>query len=62
MNLYSLLALICFVLWLVLAFGMAIPSGWVHVPLAACAVLIVVGIVKADEARASRGKNSKSAP
>jgi hypothetical protein len=51
MNLYFLLALICLVLWLVLAFGAAIPSGWVHIPLAVAAVLVAVGIVKADEAR-----------
>ena len=51
MNLYFLLGLICLVLWLVLAFGLAIPAGWVHVPLAAAAVLIAVGIVKADAAR-----------
>jgi hypothetical protein len=54
MNLYFLLALICLVLWLVLAFGAAIPSGWVHAPLAVAAVLVAVGIVKADEARNAR--------
>ncbi len=51
MNLYFLLGLICLVLWLVLAFGLAIPSGWVHTPLAVAAVLFAVGIVKADETR-----------
>ena len=54
MNLYFLLALICLVLWLVLAFGLAIPSGWVHVPLGVAAVLFAVAIVKADEARNAR--------
>jgi uncharacterized membrane protein len=49
-NRYFLLALIALVLWVVLAFGVAIPSGWVHVPLALGAVLIAIGIVE------SRGK------
>jgi hypothetical protein len=53
MNLYFLLAVICLVLWLVLAFGLALPSGWVHIPLAAAAVLVAVGIVKADETRST---------
>ena len=53
-NLYFLLALICLVLWLVLAFGLALPSGWVHTPLAVAAVLFAVGIVKADETRNSK--------
>lgn len=48
MNLSLLLALIALLLWGVLAFAMAIPSGWVHVPLAIGTVLIAVGIVEAD--------------
>ncbi len=48
MNLYFLLALLCLVLWAVLAFAMAIPSGWVHVPLAGAAVLFTVAIVKGE--------------
>jgi hypothetical protein len=33
------------VLWIVLAFGLAIPSGWVHVPLGAGIVFIARAIV-----------------
>jgi len=33
-------------LWVVLAFGMALPSGWVHLPLAAGVTLIAVGIIQ----------------
>jgi len=32
--------------WIVLAFVMAIPSGWVHFPLAAGVTLIAVGIIQ----------------
>jgi hypothetical protein len=32
--------------WIVLAFVMAIPSGWVHLPLAAGVTLIAVGIIQ----------------
>lgn len=49
MNRYILLALTSLVLWVVLAFAMAIPSGWVHVPLALGVVLMAVGIVKSNE-------------
>ena len=31
--------------WIILAFGLAIPSGWVHVPLAVGTVLIAMGVV-----------------
>ncbi len=31
--------------WVVLAFVMTIPSGWVHLPLAVGAMLIAVAIV-----------------
>ena len=53
MNRYFLLALISLVVWIVLAFGMAIPSGFVHIFLAVGVVLIAVGIVQADEERRS---------
>ncbi len=45
MNRYFLLALVALILWAVLAFGMAIPTGWVHVFLALGVVLIAIGIV-----------------
>jgi hypothetical protein len=32
--------------WVVLAFVMAIPSGWVHVPLALGVTCIAVGIIQ----------------
>ena len=31
--------------WMILAFALAIPSGWVHVPLAVGTVLIAMGVV-----------------
>ena len=49
MNLYFLIALVSLVLWAVLALAMAIPSGWVHVPLALGAVLIAIAIVGPSE-------------
>lgn len=52
MNRYFLLALASLILWAVLAFAMAIPSGWVHGPLAVGVVLIAIGIVDAGERRA----------
>ena len=35
--------------WLILTFGVAVPSGWVHLPLAVGVVLIAMGIVKGSE-------------
>jgi len=51
-NRYFLLALVSLVLWAVLAFALAIPSGWVHTFLAAGVVLIAIGVVEADQRRA----------
>ncbi len=41
-------ALICILLWIYLAFVAAIPSGWVHVPLAVGVVLVATGIARDD--------------
>jgi TRAP-type C4-dicarboxylate transport system permease small subunit len=38
-------AILCLILWLVLAFALAIPSGWVHLPLAIGCILIARAIV-----------------
>jgi uncharacterized membrane protein len=46
MNLAAVGAVICILLWIALAFVAAIPSGWVHVPLALGTLLIVVAIVE----------------
>ena len=35
--------------WMVLAFVIAWPSGWAHVPLAAGVLAIARGIVEADD-------------
>lgn len=43
------IALFLLALWVVLAFVLAIPSGWAHVPLAVASVLMAVGIVKQAE-------------
>ena len=50
-NLALLAAIACLALWIVLAFVIAWPSGWAHVPLAVGVVLIVKAIVEADERR-----------
>lgn len=53
-RLLTLVALVCLVLWIVLAFVRPIPSGWVHVPLVVAVLLIVRAIVAADTERAGR--------
>jgi len=40
----------CIALWVVLAFVMAIPSGWVHIPLALGACLIAIAIIESNPA------------
>lgn len=50
MKLHYLLALISILLWIYLAFGAAIPSGWVHVPLAVGVVLVATGIISKKNA------------
>ena len=47
MNWYAGAGIVLLILWVVLAFVMAIPSGWVHAPLAPGCILL---------ARASVGK------
>ena len=41
-------ALVCLAIWVVLAFVMAIPSGWVHAPLALGTVLIARAVVESS--------------
>jgi uncharacterized membrane protein len=50
-RILALLAVVCLAAWIVLAFVLALPSGWVHVPLAAGVLLIVRAIVAADDER-----------
>ena len=45
MNLEFAAALLLLILWVVLAFVAAIPSGWVHVLLAVGCILVARGIV-----------------
>ena len=45
MNASLIAAIICIVLWIFLAFVAAIPSGWVHLPLAVGVVLIAKAIL-----------------
>jgi len=51
-RLLTLATIICLVLWVVLAFVVAWPSGWAHVPLVAAALLAVRAVVAADAERA----------
>jgi len=45
MNLYLGAAVLSLVVWAVLVYVLAVPSGWVHVPLALGFVLLARGIV-----------------
>jgi uncharacterized membrane protein len=54
-RLLTLSAVVCLAAWILLAFVLALPSGWVHVPLVAGVLLVVRAIVFADEERARRG-------
>ncbi len=45
MHLATALAILSLALWLVLAFVLAIPSGWVHAALGVGCVLLARGIV-----------------
>ncbi len=45
MNIAILGAVVLLIFWIVLTFVMAIPSGWVHVPLVVAVLLVVKGIV-----------------
>ena len=48
MSLHGILAVVCLALWVTLAFVLAIPSGWVHIPLIPGVLLIVKAIVDSD--------------
>ncbi len=45
MNWYAGAGILLLVLWVVLAFVLAIPSGWVHTPLALGCILLARAIV-----------------
>ena len=45
MNLPKITAVVCLVVWATLAFWLALPTGWVHVPLIVGVLLIVKAIV-----------------
>ena len=45
MNLYLVAAVLCLAAWAIMVYAMAIPSGWIHLPLAAGCVLLARGIV-----------------
>ena len=49
MNISFILAIACLILWVVLAFVVAIPSGWVHLPLAAGTVLLARAVVESGK-------------
>ena len=49
MNLPAIAASLCILVWIVLAFVIAIPSGWVHIPLILGVLLIVKAIVEAGQ-------------
>lgn len=43
-------ALVLLAAWLLLAFVLAVPTGWVHVPLAAAVILLVRRVVTGPQA------------
>jgi len=45
MNVFVIVGMTCLVLWGVLLFGLAVPSGWIHVPLAVGCVLVARGLM-----------------
>ncbi len=45
MNLFGILAALCLMVWITLAFLLALPTGWVHIPLIVGVLLIVKAIV-----------------
>jgi hypothetical protein len=45
MNQYAIGGAVLLVLWVLLAFVFAIPSGWVHAPLALGCVLLARAVV-----------------
>ncbi len=49
MKLSIMGALFMLLLWVVLAFVLQFESGWVHVPLALCAVLLARAIILSDD-------------
>lgn len=49
MNRWTLIGFALIAAWIVLAFVIAWPSGWAHVPLAAGVTAIARGIVEAGE-------------
>lgn len=48
----ALAAATCLAVWIVLAFVVAVPSGWVHALLAVGVLVLVRAIVSADAERA----------
>ena len=49
MNLPGIAAVLCLLVWITLAFVLALPTGWVHIPLIFGVLLIVKAIVDANK-------------
>jgi hypothetical protein len=49
MNQSGIVAILCFLVWIVLTFVMALPTGWVHVPLIVGVLATVKAIVDQSE-------------
>ena len=41
--------------WMIVAFGFAVPNGWAHVPLAVGVVCLAIGVVTWNEGSAGDG-------
>jgi uncharacterized membrane protein len=46
MNVFGIVAILCLLVWVYLAFVLALPNGWVHIPLILGVLLVVVAIVE----------------
>ena len=51
---YAVLGLVFVVVWITIAFGAKVESGWAHVPLAVGVVFLAVGIVQGGNESADR--------
>jgi hypothetical protein len=45
MNVFVAVALVCLAVWGILVFGLAVSSGWIHIPLAVGCVLLARGLI-----------------
>ncbi len=62
MNLPAIAAILCLLVWIALTFVIAIPSGWVHIPLILGVLLIVKAIVSGGRSSQISQLENKNSP